>query len=570
MNKKTKNVSNCRYLAVLCIAIFHSLPGLVLAQAVVPPGIGEAIKETQPPRPLAPQQAPAPVIIQQDEAPLRLQSSETLMVQAFRFEGADFISEEELQERVASYRGRALNMMDIEEAAGRITALYRSRGYPVARAYVPRQDARDGTLTIRLLVGKYGKVSLRNRSLVGDGLLKGALAPLEADAAVSRETLERAMLIVGDMPGAEMPRMAISPGERQGSSDLEVEVDAGKRFGAYAMADNQGSRYTGRNRLRAGVDLNSPLGIGDRLSLSGMASEGEGLANGRFAYGFPLAANGLRGEIAASKTTYELGKEYKDLDATGDAYSIEGTLSYPLIRSRERNLYLSLNLAARRMSDEIEATDTSNSRKSKVGTLGAQYESWGSLLGYSSYSGFNLGLTYGHLELLNADEEALNKAGANTGGDYGRLNLSFTGSLALSEQFSLSVALSGQKALMGKNLDGSEQMSISGTNGVKAYREVVLGDNGYLANAELRYVLPEVAGLNHSLGLFTDTGRIHLQNADYTTTNGVRLSDVGVAYYVGYKALMGSIQVARKVGPRPDVVEEDDKTRVLLQVGLAF
>ena len=85
------------------------------------------------------------------------------------------------------------------EVITRVTALYRSRGYLVARAYVPRQDASTGTLTIRVLVGQYGKVSVRNSSLVNDARIEGYFSRLGQGNAVHRDDLERAMLLVGDV-----------------------------------------------------------------------------------------------------------------------------------------------------------------------------------------------------------------------------------------------------------------------------------------------------------------------------------------------------------------------------------
>lgn len=545
------------------------------AYAQTPPapgyGIGDAMKEAQPPRPPAPREAPVPSIEQQqDERPMALPAGETLTVHAFRFEGADFIPEAELQAAVGPYTGRALTLGEIEAAAARITALYRERGYLVARAYVPRQDASEGTLTLRVLVGRYGRFTFRNESLVRDGLVQGAFAGVQGDEAITRDGLERAMLIVADMPGAQLPRLRIAPGQAQGSSDLDVEVDADPTVAGYLLADNQGSRYTGKNRLRAGLDVNSPLGIADRLSLSGTRAQGEGLVNGRLAYGVPLMANGLRAEIAVSKTTYELGDDYEELEATGTAHTVEAGLSYPVVRSRGQNLSLGFSLAAKRMRDEIDALDTAIPKKAKVGTLTLQHEAWGSLLGRQGYSSVTAGLAYGYLDITDAAQKALNAAGADTVGHYGRFNLGLNGSLSLGGDWSLSASLGLQKALRDKNLDTSEQMTISGSNGVKAYRETVSGDNGYLLGAELRYLLPAVAGLTHSVGLFADTGRIHQQKADYTDTNGVRLSDVGLGYYASYRSLFGGVQVARGVGARPDAVARDDRTRVLLQLGMVF
>ncbi|SFQ15134.1 Hemolysin activation/secretion protein [Variovorax sp. OK605] len=543
-------------------------------------GIGDAVREAQqPPRPPAPARPPAPVIDAPQERPMNLPAGETLAVRAFRVEeGAELVPQAELQLALDPYQGRALSMAEIEQAAAKVSALYRAHGYLVARAYVPRQDASGGTLVIRVLVGTYGNFALKNRSLVRDSVLGDVFASVRGQRAaavtpvapVSRAELERAMLLVSDMPGATLPRLTVSPGEAQGTSDFDIDVGEAPRVGGYVAGDNHGSRYTGRNRLSAGLDINSPFGIADKLSFNLMGAQGGGLDNARLAYSLPLAANGLRVELAASRTSYHLGADYSDLEARGRAHTVEATFSYPLVRSREQNLSLSLNLAARQLRDEIGAVDSVSDRRVKVATFGAQHEAWGNVFGRAGYTNLSAGLTWGHLGIDDPAQRAVDCACANTLGSFARLNLRLAAGLELAKDWSANGTLSLQKALRNRNLDGSEQMGISGPGGVKAYREWVSGDNGYLFNLELRYALPAQEGLVHSLGVFADVGRAWQQNSNDAAGNGVRLSDVGVGYSARYRSMFARVQVARAAGARPQEFARDGRTRVLLQAGVLF
>lgn len=556
-----------KYLALILASL--GLSTTALAQTPPPYNAGSAMKDAQQVQPPAPRKAPEPLIIQTEEKPLALPAGQTLTINNFRFEGADFIPEAELQAELESFKGRALSMAEIEAAAGRITVLYRSRGYLVARAYVPKQDASGGTLTIRVLVGHYGKVSITNRSLVGDGVIGGYFGNLKPEGAVSRAELEHVMLLVGDLPGATMPKLTIAPGAVLGASDFEVEVEPGKRFTGYLYGDNYGSRYTGENRLSVGANLNSPFKLGDQLNFSGMASSGSGLLNGRLAYSLPLGSSGLRGEVAYGKTTYELGDIYRDLEATGHADTLETTFSYPLQRSRMQNVTVSLNLASRQMRDELAAVDQVTHKRAKVATLSLMHERYGQLFGFDSYASVSGSLAYGYLSIGDESQRALNEAGANTVGHYSKANVSLLGRLALTEKISATSSLSVQHSL-NRNLDSSEQLMISGTRGVMAYEQSVSGDNGYLLNVELRYALPAIFGIEHSASLFYDSGRIHLQNASYTTTNGQHLSDVGVGYQLSWKSLFVRAQLAQAIDSWPGSITRDDRTRFLAQAGMVF
>lgn len=556
---------------LLCFATFLFLAGSAFAAPVHIPNIGQALQEAETARPReAPRRQQVPEILEQEQQPMTLPSGETLFVRQFVLVGAEYINQTDLLAVLAPYTGRDLTLAQIEEAAGKVTALYRERGYLVARTYIPRQDASSGKLTLQVVVGKYGEIGLQNNSHVRDFLLRRVLDNLKDYDAVRQRDIERNMLIVADMPGAQMPQMSIAPGQAPGTSDFVMDVPAENRFGGYLLSDNYGSRYTGRWRFSGGLDVNSPLGIADKLSLYGMTSEDKGLLNFGMGYSLPLAANGLRLDFGISRTTYELGDDFRSLDATGKADTIEAGLSYPIIRSRDQNLYITLNGAAKRLRDEIEVFDEVYKKRMYMGTLGLKHEAWGSLFDRNLFTRISGGISYGHLGIPDEEQERMNERGADTVGNFAYLTLGLSANYALSELFSLNIGASLQKALGHKNLDGSEQFSITGPNGVKAYREVVSGDNGYLLNAELRFLLPAFEGLTHSIGVFGDTGRWEFEKSGYATKKSDYLSDIGVGYYASYKWFMMNLQLAHAVGPYPEELRYEGRTHLLAQFSLLF
>lgn len=546
------------------------LGGAAHAQVTPPPvDAGKAIQQTRPALPPADKRAPEPIVVQPQDQPLTLPAGQTLTVTAFRFEGSDAIPEVELQGAVNEYKGRALTLAEIEAAAGRITEIYRIRGYLVARAYVPRQDASGGTLTIRVVTGKYGQVNLQNGSLVDALVIAAYFSSLKPGQPVTREELERAMLLVGDLPGATLPKVNIAPGSEPETSDFNVEIPPGPRFNGFVLADNYGSRLTGRNRLSLGASVNSPAGRGDKLDFSGLASNGADLLNGRVAYSIPLGGSGLRGELAIGRTTYELGDIYLPLDAKGTADSVEANFSLPLRRSRTDNLNATLGLVARELRDEINSVSQVTNKKAYAATLGLTQERYGDVGGHDYYFTATGSITWGRLDIDDPAMRAANQAGVNSVGNYGRFNLSVAGRYSLTEALSTSATLSAQRSL-NRNLDSSEQLSISGSRGVMAYESAVSGDDGYLLNAELRYALPALGQARQSVSAFLDTGRISLHNGSFTTVDGVRLSDVGLGYSLAWRTWFARAQVARIVGSRPPSVPDYGRTRLLLQLGFVI
>lgn len=536
--------------------------------SAAPVDAGKALQESRPALPPAPRKPLAPQIDQQEDTPLALPPGQTLKVLTFRFDGAEFIAEADLQAVVAPFTGRALSMAEINTAADRITALYRSRGYLVARAYVPRQNASGGTLTLRIVIGRYGKVTLRNQSSVRDAQLGGYFAAL-ADRPITRDELERAMLLVGELPGATLPKVSMAPGEAAGTSDLDIVVDQGRRYGGYATLDNHGSRYTGRNRLSVGASLYSPFHLGDTLDFSGMGSDGAGLRSGRLAYSAPLGSHGLRGELALGSTRYTLGDSYASLDAHGQARTVETSLFYPVRRTRQQTLTATLGFVDRELRDELRSAGQRTTRHLRAATAGLAQERYGTLFGRDAYASLSGSLTVGRLDIDEPDMKAANQAGANSVGRYGRASLSASGRIALTDTLSASASMSVQRAIH-RNLDSSEQFSISGTRGVTAYREAISGDNGHLLHLELRHTLPAIADMTQALSLVADAGQISLHDASYAAADRVDLSDVGLGYSLSWRTLFVQAQVALVTGQRPVSLPRDGRVRGLLQAGAVF
>ncbi|MDR3300259.1 MAG: hypothetical protein LBU43_09755 [Candidatus Accumulibacter sp.] len=544
------------------------------------PDSGTAMREAQQARPVVPpsrnetgltpgQAVPTP--------PPANAGGAVVFVREFQLENADYLPEAEIQNVLAPYKGRELTLAQLEEAAAAVTKLYRERGYPAARAFLPRQKAEGGSITLRVLVGKYGASGLENKSLVQNWLLDKTINDIiEPGQPVRRADLERTVLLIGDLPGAALPKLNMGAGQEAGTTDFFVQVPEGKRVGGFLISDNQGSRYTGRWRLGGGVDVNSPLGVGDKLSLFGLKTEGGGLSNGAINYSFPLAANGLRLNLGYSHVAYKLGDDYRYLDADGWADTYEGTFSYPVIRSSAQNLYASLNLARKKMHDSYgefrEFEDYGLMRKSStLAKLGLRYELWNNLAGHPVFTQINGSFTHGKLSLHAGEQRDHDQAGAERRGAFSYANLGIQTQIGLADKWNLSLGASGQKAF-GRNLDGSEQLNIAGANGVKAYREAVSGSNAWLLNAELRYALPAPKdGLKHSVAAFADHGGWrYAKHSGRFDPKKDTLSDVGLAYYLNFGGFSAKVQLTHALGSYPEELKKEDRTRLLALFVMSF
>jgi hemolysin activation/secretion protein len=380
--------------------------------------------------------------------------------------------------------GSELNLSELDAMAAAITEHYRRNGYFVAQAYLPAQEVKDGSVAIAVSEGRYGAVTLRNNAGLSDGLTQGALSGLSSGDLITNAPLDSRLLLLSDIPGVRV-NSTLSPGTVPGTSDLMVDVTAGQRVTGSVDADNAGNRYTGPYRLGATVNLNNALGLGDVASLRAVTS-GKGLNYARASYQIQLGK--AQAGVAYSWLGYELGREFETLQAHGTARIASVYGRYPLIRTRDNNLYAQLSFDAKTFQDRIDSVPSVADKKSRVLTAslyGDHHDNWGG----GGFSGYSLALSTGHLDIESAAARAADALAGRTDGNFGKLAFNAFRVQSLGGPFSIYGAVNGQ--LASRNLDVSEKMVLGGMNAVRAYPEgEAYADQGLVATLEARMDLP--------------------------------------------------------------------------------
>ena len=514
-------MSHIKFLPFAMLALTQSI---ALAQQV--PSAGSQMHQI-PPSP-APQPVQPRLQVEQVAEPAAAvpASSASMQVNSLRVTGARAYTEAALLALTGFQPGSSLTVAQLNAMASIIEQQYRRDGYVVAQAYLPAQDIRDGIVTIAVLEGRYGQIGLKNQTTMSDGRVGAYLAGLDAGDTVTRAPLENRLLLLSDLPGVNV-KSTLAPGAVPGTTDLLVDVLPGQRVTGSIDADNAGSRYTGVNRIGGTVNLNQPFGLGDVASLRVLTS-GDGLKYARASY--QLQVGRATVGAAYSRLDYKLGKEFDSLDARGTA-KIAGVYgSYPLIRSRDSNLYAQLSYDDKTFRDEVRVASIVNDKKVRVATIGLVGDHRDSI-GGGGISGYSVFVASGDLDIETRDVRAFDALTARSNGGYHKLGFGATRLQSVSDTVSLYAAINGQ--LASKNLDVSERMELGGVNGVRAYPEgEAYADQGYVLNLEARLLLPPLpSGMPGQVQLigFVDTGTVTLNKHQWAAGDNKRtLSGAGV------------------------------------------
>ncbi len=168
---------------------------------------------------------------------------------------------------VREQRGkRGVTLGQIETVANTITSFYRERGFVLAKAYIPKQQVRDGVVNLTLLLGMLGEVSVNGNHLYDTNSLSSVFDDLLGKP-VTNKMVEENLFIINDFPGIGVDGY-FEPGYQVGDTRLNINVTNEARYSGNVRADNHGTDESGLYRLYADFQVNNLLGMADYLQAS--------------------------------------------------------------------------------------------------------------------------------------------------------------------------------------------------------------------------------------------------------------------------------------------------------------
>ena len=383
------------------------------------------------------------------------------------------------------FTGTGRSYEDLVNAAAAVTRfLQRELGFYLGYAYLPEQTPVNGVIRIAVLEGRLDEVILNwpEKMPVDRSVVEAYLARLKPGEILRVRDVERIVFLVNDLRGLTA-RFEVKAGRTPGTASLVVTAQPEARFAEKVEVDSLGSRYSGVLRASVQGTMASPAGRGDGLVVNALSSFSRGLEFLLGGYTLPVGSDGLKVGISASYVHYKLDPSLLDnTDLSGDATALTLYGLYPVVRSRNLNLFGLVSIDAKRFNDKLfglTQKKTSNDLQ-----LSASGDARDDLLtgGVNTFEAVAL---HGNLKSPNKATENENPPNFT----LFRLNLSRLQNL-VSNRLLMLTSLKGQYAL--NNLDNTEQFQLGGPDRVRAFGPGEgTGDTGVVGSIELRYLPPE-------------------------------------------------------------------------------
>jgi hemolysin activation/secretion protein len=390
--------------------------------------------------------------------------------------------------------------------------------------------------------------------------------PLTKGGTLNTRRVNRGLLLADDLSGVGVAGQ-LKIGQAEGTTDVLVRTRNEPATMFDVTLDNGNARSVGEWRAIGSALWLSPLGYGE--SYSAQTLKAEGVEYLRLGASAPLGSSGLKGNVAMSHMDYKVVTKGSDgvvPNIRGRAQTLSADAAYPLIRSRSQNLYLTAGVERRDYGSFVNNAPEKDYRVTAylVGLSGNYLDS----LGGAGSNAYSLSLVSGRVKKLDptsGNDDA-------TLGSYNKLRWALSRQQAVAKGVSFFASVQGQHT-GSKPLDSSENMSLGGPSGVRAYPVgEASGPQGAVANIELRWALSS----EWLITPFYDYGRVQKRTADQLPTYNLKGAGVS-ATWTAPDGWVAKATYARRMGSNPNAAvngQDQDgslrKDRVWLSVNRSF
>jgi len=450
--------------------------------------------------------------------------------------GATLIPADAVAATWQPFVGKTVSQADLVTIAGKISDLYREAGFHLSRAIVPPQDIQGGRIRIQVIEGRIADIVVNGERTERFGVRK-VLAPIMAEPVSRRATLERAMLLVNDLPGARIADSTIDEvGTGSGRFRLTVTVQTWTNYTSLSM-DNRGTEATGPLQAYLASSFNSGLFAGDTVGInaSTIPNMPQELAFARLFYNAPIGTDGARIGVAGSYGLQKPGDIRSIIDTRDRSAAFDLRGSFTPLRSRDASLWLTAGFGVTESyEDDIIAPDYRDHIRAIY--LTADYQL------HDRLNGWNY--------LTVSARQGLPILGANTAdgvlnsrfdgsGTFSKLTAYYTRYQPLSDAWSVKLAFTGQ--IVSNPVLAAEEFYLGGAFGRGFWGVEISGDNGIGGSIELRY---DQALKFDFLKGFQLYGYVDDTVAWNFHSDGARLSlaltGVGVRFFLPYDLQLGA------------------------------
>lgn len=487
-------------------------------------------------KPLEPRKDVPLLEIDLPEDQLYMKSGATIDLKAVEFKGNTLLPDRELMKLTVPYLYRKVTMREIRELCIAIQKLYVKQGYFLARAFPPAQKVQDGVLTLQIVEGSLGKVTVVGNHYYKSSFIAAFFRHLKGKP-IQYDEIIKAVMLANDNTDLTVG-VVFEKGEEKGTADIIVRVVDRNPVHGYIDYNTYGSHANTYQRTGLKLDYGNLLMNGDTFTaIQVLGLPFDHLQFYDLIYSLPLNHRGTSMSLSYLYSNFQVNRD-SSLDPSGRSIIAGINVQQAVIRTK--------NISAN-VSFEFDYKQISNLFHNRVVSI----DNLRLLLGnfyidaFDGWRGRNVGtfqLSWGIPDFLASSKPVSPHASREgSGARFVYLNLDYKRIQEITSTQYFVFNFASQYSF--NKLPLSEQFYIGGMDTVRGYAmATALGEQGYYGNFEYRFPIPflkdfklpnshrKLSGLVQLVG-FLDTGAVYTKGNDpfhehapvYLTSTGVGL-----------------------------------------------
>lgn len=415
----------------------------------------------------------------------------------------------------SKYRYSEIGVKELNELLNEANARLIKKGYITSRINVNTDKIENGEIIFEVMAGKIDRIRLNNNSF-GDKLKVFFNKPKTKNNVLNIKDIDT-MTDNFNKNSSNNFAVNIEPSLKEGFSNIVGKNEVKGKTTVIVGYNNYGDEQGGKNRLKLGLDIESPLGINDFLSMNiqgvkrkkvdrswkvaeSQLLPGQIAPSGPFGgydpnihgqlppqrntllwnimYRMPIRSYTLTlsgNKSVYGRSTYAYNTIY---DLSGSSTSLTANLSKILYRNNKSKLTGNIEIKRKNTKsyfEDVKLTD----RNLTIGTVGINYD----FVLFKGVSGLSFSYSKG-MRILHGEKD-IEKGEKTPKAEATRYNGSFYWYKPIGN---VTLRLTGEIQSSKDVNYGSEKITIGGIGSVPGYQyDNISGDSGYSVLAELAY-----------------------------------------------------------------------------------
>ncbi len=429
----------------------------------------------------------------------------------FSLEPLPILKNDAFLNRLSAYDGAALSPALLQEIQNIVLDYFTEMGRPFVNISVPPQDIDNGIIQVLVVEGKVGTITVQGHEWFSEDNYLDNIRLKSGDPIRDQELQEDIAWI--NRNSFRTSDVVTKPGTQVGDTDLTVVTNERFPLRVYASHDNAGTRLSGKRRNSVGLNWGNAFGLGHEFNYQhtrAMHSRRMRAHSGSYVAPLPWR------HIASVSASYSKSQPAVEdpFDSTGRSFSITGNYTVPLNTVGGYTDQLNFSLPFKSSDNTLLYSDSpvtdnvTHVVQAEAGYSGnATFDDMG--IGFSG----TLVASPGGVTARNENRYFdASRSGAKANYLIGRGAFSFSKPLpgGLRVQGNINAQLASG------NLLGSEQVSMTGVNAVRGYKEGKLyRDEAIIGRFEL--YAPTISMIDRIPGIADTMAGANLPSQDSLT-----------------------------------------------------